>query len=246
MTMPRVVAAETLDGLAEDDPAAVRSRRDLQRVHRLMGTRAIVARALGGLIAGRSPSEPLRVLELGAGDGTLMLGVARSLGGDLPTVHMQLLDRQNLISPATLARYAALGWQATARVSDVFDWMTDDSQEASSAPRWDVIVANLFIHHFEGAPLAALLGAIAARSNSFLACEPRRAMLALVGSHLVGLVGANAVTREDAVLSVHAGFAQGEITAMWPDAGADWTLSDASAGLFSQCFCASRRQPAAR
>jgi len=32
--MNRIVAPEVLDGLASDDPAALRSRRDLRRVHR--------------------------------------------------------------------------------------------------------------------------------------------------------------------------------------------------------------------
>lgn len=244
MSMPRVVAAETLDGLAEDDPAAVHSRRDLQRIHRMMGTRGIVARALRQLTAFRSATEPLRILELGAGDGTLMLGVARTLKKDWPAVRLQLLDRQKLVSAATLASYAELGWQASVQVCDVFDWASGDEDrlKTKSVPRWDVIVVNLFLHHFEGAQLNALLDAIASRTNSFLACEPRRGWIALAGSHLTGLIGANAVTRQDAVLSVHAGFDKGEITALWPATQEDWALSDYSAGLFSQCFSAFRRQ----
>ena len=247
MSMPRVGAAETLDGLAEDDPAAVHSRRDLRRVHRMMGTRTIVARALRELTAFRSATEPLRILELGAGDGTLMLGVARMLRKDCPAVRLQLLDRQKLVSAATLESYAELGWQVSVQVCDVFDWVTSDADQlkTKSAPRWDVIVVNLFLHHFEGTQLDALLGAIASRTNRFLACEPRRGMLALAGSHLIGLIGANAVTRQDAVLSVHAGFEKGEITALWPSTHANWTLNDYSAGLFSQCFCALRHQPEA-
>ena len=245
MSLPRLVEAETLDGLAEEDPAAVRSRRDLQRVHRVMGTRAIVARALRELTAFRSNTEPLRILELGAGDGTLMLSVAGLLGKDFPAVLLQLLDRQSLVSAATLARYAELGWHANVQVSDVFDWIANDTDDDSGKPglRWDVIVVNLFLHHFEGAQLDALLAAIASRTDSFLACEPRRSMLALVGSHLIGLIGANAVTRQDAVLSVHAGFEQGEITGLWPDSATDWSLKDYPAGLFSQCFSALIRQP---
>ncbi len=239
MSLPRIVAAETLDGLAADDVAAMRSRRDLQRIHRVMGSRAIVASALRGLTASRSPGKPLRVLELGAGDGTLMLGVARTLTHDWPAIQLELLDRQKLVSPATLQAYAALGWQAKARVSDVFDWVAG----GNASPRWDVIVANLFLHHFEGAQLAALMGAIAARTDRFLACEPRRSRLALAGSHLVGVIGANAVTREDAVLSVHAGFAPGEMSALWPPGGAGWTLKDYPAGLFNHCFSALRRPP---
>ena len=81
---------------------------------------------------------------------------------------------------------------------------------------------------------------IAARSDRFLACEPRRAWLALAGSHLLGVIGASAVTRADAVLSVHAGFRGQELTAVWPAAGVAWQVQESSAGLFSHCFRAAR------
>ena len=58
MTMARVVAAEALDTLAPDDPSALRSRRDLRRVHRAMGTQAIVTAALRDLLAARAPMAP--------------------------------------------------------------------------------------------------------------------------------------------------------------------------------------------
>ena len=244
MTLPRRVAAETLDGLAEDDPRAMRSRRDLRRVHRAMGTRAIVARALRGLAgARRAQAAPLRLLELGAGDGTLMLGVARALAPHWPAVELTLLDRQALVERATVERYAVLGWRAQACVADALDWAAAPA-DASPTARWDLVVANLFLHHFEAAPLGALLGAVAARSDHFFACEPRRARLALVGSHLVGALGANAVTREDAVLSVHAGFTGHELSALWPRGPQDgWQLDEHPAGLFSHCFGARRAVP---
>jgi len=241
--MPRVVAAETLDGLAEDDPAAMRSRRDLQRAHRVMGTRGIVVQALRTLTASRPAGAPLRILELGAGDGSLMLGVARALRGKGPAVELRLLDRQALVDSATVASYADAGWTATPQVVDVFDWAASDDTPPpgrGTPAGWDVIVANLFLHHFEGAPLASLLAAIASRTGRFFACEPRRARLALAGSHLIGAIGANAVTREDAVLSVHAGFRDKEISVLWPMREAGWTLNEYPAGLFSHCFSAER------
>src|SRR6187401_1983154 len=98
MSLPRVVAAETLDALAPADPAALRSRRDLRRVHRAMGTRAILQRALQGWRFGHDrAARPLRVLELGAGDGTLLLGVAAGLARTWPPVALTLLDRQRLV-----------------------------------------------------------------------------------------------------------------------------------------------------
>ena len=255
MTLRRVVLPETLDGLAEDDPSAMRSRRDLRRIHRVMGTRSIVAQALHKLMASRVDKRPLRMLELGAGDGSLMLGVARAAGGHWPSVELTLLDRQDLVSRATLAGYADAGWSATSEVCDVFDWAAGgriprNSQippHEAAVGHWDVIVCNLFLHHFEGGQLLALLAAIESRADAFFACEPRRGGLALAASHLVGAIGANAVTREDAVLSVHAGFRDAELTQAWPVSPASragWTFDEYPAGLFSHCFCALRREPA--
>jgi hypothetical protein len=241
--LPRSVSAETLDGLAEDDPAAMRSRRDLQRVHRIMGTRAIVLRALREWPLPRTQGAPLRVLELGAGDGSLMLRVAQALAPTWPRVELTLLDRQALIHRETVEQYAKLGWSATSTLADVLDWATEPlplPRHGDTHATWDVIIANLFLHHFQGAQLAAVMQAVAERCNYFLACEPRRARFALVGSHLIGAVGVNAVTREDAVLSVHAGFQGAELSSLWPVQDATWTSRDYSAGLFSHCFTAVR------
>lgn len=244
--MPRVVAAEVLDGLPQDDPSAIRSRRDLKRVHRAMGTRQIIVRALKAMKLAHLEVEPLRVLEIGAGDGSLMLGVAQELAGAWPKVALTLLDRQALVTPATVASYQAVGWMVATEVGDVLDWAARDADTPPNAPaRWDLVVANLFLHHFEGEQLARLMQTIAQKSDRLLACEPRRGRLALAGSHLTGVIGANAVTREDAVLSVHAGFNGMELSALWPAVGARWRIQERSAGLFSHCFCAERLGAAA-
>ena len=240
--MTRVVEAEALDHLAPDDPAARRSRRDLVRLHRAMGTRSILSRGLRKLVSRRGAGVPLRILELGAGDGSLLLGVARALGPGWPPVQLRLLDRQDLVAPATLAGLAALGWATQVQVADVLDWATrpDDAAPSLPLPRWDLITTTLFLHHFDGGDLELLLAAAASRCDRFFACEPSRSWLALAGSHLVGGIGANAVTRQDAVLSVHAGFRRGEISARWPPAGGAWQMRESAAGLFSHCFSAWR------
>ncbi|MEO8411176.1 MAG: hypothetical protein ABI478_11440 [Propionivibrio sp.] len=254
MTLPRIVQAEILDGLAAGDPRAQRSRRDLVRVHRAMGTRAILRKALRGLRLERA-SEPLRILELGAGDGNLLLRLARDLAPGWPRVELTLLDRQPLVAAATIAGFAQLGWTVRAVVADALDWAQSGAaarqvieMKSAAAGPWQLIVANLFLHHFSSVELSRLLPAIAARSERVVACEPRRARLALVGSHLLGAIGAGAVTREDAVLSVHAGFRGEELSTLWrtqcaakggeKDAG--WRLAEYPAGLFSHCFVAER------
>ena len=242
MTIPRVVSAETLDHLAPDDPAARRSRRDLVRVHRAMGTRGIVRRGWQALLSPARGDAPLRILELGAGDGSLLLGVARALAPVWPPVQLCLLDRQDIVAPATLAAYGELGWPAQVQVTDVLAWA---QQPSLQNPHWDLITTTLFLHHFKDAELQRLLASVAARCDHFFACEPGRSWRALAGSHLVGALGANAVTREDAVLSVHAGFRGDELSARWPQAGAAWALRESAAGLFSHCFSAQRSAIAA-
>lgn len=236
---PRIVTAEVLDGLAADDPAAMRSRLDLRRVHRAMGTRSIVVKSVREMTTSWNQSPPRRVLELGAGDGSLMLAVARSLARRWPQVELTLLDAQALVAPETLRAFTALGWVVVSDISDVFDWAARPAESVSSggtAAHWDLILSNLFLHHFEGERLAGLLAAIAARGERFFACEPRRGRVALAGSHLIGAIGAGPVTREDAVLSVRAGFRGSELTALWPGVGDEWETQENSAGLFSHCF----------
>ena len=157
MQLPRRVQDELLDGLAATDPVAARSRRDLQRVHRFMRTRAALVHSLRQIVP--APGQPLRVLELGAGDGTLLLGVARDLAPAWPAVELTLLDRQALVADATVADYARYGWTARSSVMDVLDWArAATSAPSAAASRWDVVIANLFLHHFDGPELTRVLG----------------------------------------------------------------------------------------
>lgn len=233
----RVVSGEMLDTLAADDPHAMRSRTDLRRIHRVMGSCGIVRRALENMLASQHRPSSLRVLELGAGDGTLMLEVARAFSSRWSPVRITLLDRQPLTSRSTIEGYAGVFWTAVPLTVDVFDWVhTPTALNPELAPHWDLIVANLFLHHFSDAQLAQLMDAISTRTTLFFACEPRRSQLALAGSHLVGLIGCNAITRVDAVLSVRAGFRNKELTHLWPNSSGNWNVTEYSAGLFSHCL----------
>jgi len=229
--LPRRVEAETLDRLPETDPRAIRSRQDLRRVNRAMATLSILGRGIDVATRGRPPR---RIVELGAGDGTLLLRLARRRAPKWPGVEATVVDRQNLITPETRRRFAALGWTLHVVARDVFEWL-----DGSDPVAHDLVLANLFLHHFEADALARMLPGIAARSAAFVACEPRRAPMALLGSHLVGLLGCNAVSRNDAVLSVHAGFRDAELTAMWPE-NRLWHVDEYPAGLFAHCFLATR------
>jgi len=101
------------------------------------------------------------------------------------------------------------------------------------------VVANLFLHHFSTESLSALFGVVAQKAELCCACEPRRNWWSLAASRMLGLIGANAVTRHDAAVSVQAGFQGGELSALWP-ADSRWRLREHRAGFFSHLFLAQR------
>lgn len=228
--MMRQLEPEWLDHLPAGDPRASRARRDLRLVNRIMGHARIIVSALKMFSVG----DATRIAELGAGDGTLLLRIAGAMNWPYGT-DIVLVDRQPVVTPGTCERYRSLGCRLTIDAADVFEWLGRRGHH-------DAVVANLFLHHFERDELARLFALAAARTDVFVACEPRRARLPLAGSRMLGLIGCNDVTRHDAVLSVRAGFSGRELSALWPvDSG--WTLEEGRAGVFSHLFVAYRNAP---
>ena len=223
----RRLEVEWLDELPADDPRARRSRADLRRINALMGNARIVASAVKPFF----PQPPRTMVELGAGDGAFALRVARLVRA--PVLEMTLVDRQRIVAPDTLAAFKAAHITATVAQDDVFEWLGRDG------PRVDVVMANLFLHHFEDEPLARMLSLAARRARVFVACETRRSAFALAGARLLGAIGCNDVTLHDAAVSIRAGFRDGDIAALWP-AGASWSLREESRGLFNHLFLARR------
>jgi SAM-dependent methyltransferase len=218
----RYLQPEILDELSVDDPRAIQSRRDL------MGHAGAVLRAMR---AAKTP--PRLVVELGTGDGTFLLRIARRLKAPTGTRAL-LIDRRPSVSAATRQGFKAAGWDVDICESDVFEWLCRPRPETA-----DVTIANLFLHHFREGELAHLLNLAAQQTQRFVACEPRRSRMALAGASMLGLIGCNEVTVHDADVSVRAGFRDRELSALWPpDAG--WRVIERRAGLFSHAFFAER------
>jgi hypothetical protein len=226
--MRRYIEDEILDGLAVDDPRAIQSRRDLRKVNVFMGHARTVLRAVRA-----APEPPRRIVELGTGDGSLMLTIARRLRL-APGARAVLVDRRPSVSGATRDGFVAAGWEVEVCEADVFEWLCRPNAETA-----DVTIANLFLHHFRDGQLAHLLNLAAGQTNRFIACEPRRSRTALAGVSLLPLIGCNDVTVHDGKISVRAGFRDRELTALWPtDPG--WHLKERRKGLFSHAFVAAR------
>jgi hypothetical protein len=229
----RRLEPELLDELPPEDPRAIRSRRDLQRINWFMGN----ARLLAALLLAELPDQPRSIVELGSGDGTLMLDLARRL---VPRwsgpVRLQLLDRQPVVRPATLQSFASLGWHAEVLQCDLRDWVSRDQDKPC-----DLILANLFLLHFSEDELRSHFAAFARLAPAFASCDPRRWRPALVTTRLLWAIGCNRVTRHDAIASVRAGFRHSELSALWP-AASGFTLREIPASYASHIFLA-RKTP---
>ena len=235
--MPRRVLPELLDDLRSEDPRARRSRRDLHRIHRAMASVSILRHAIADL---GLTGPPRSVIEIGAGDGTLLLRLALALKPRWTKVRLTLLDRQDLLASQTREAYARLGWTVSVRCADALEWAREPATE-----RFDLCITTLFLHHFDAGELDGLLAAVAQRSDAFVACEPRRDLLGRLGSLCVALIGANEVTRKDAVTSVAAGFRGQELSDHWKRVTGTWGVNERHALPFTHVFSAVRTRPRA-
>jgi len=193
--MERVLEPEILDGLDPGDPEAVASRRDLRRINFLMGNERWILRQLRA-----RPDELSKgVVEWGAGTGDL-LGKVASMA---PASGVDLVPR-----PAGLD--SSVGW----RQGDVFEEVDGGG----------VLVANLFLHHFDKEGLARL-GQIARRFSRLCFVEPLRTPGSLaLGRGMLPFV--NRVTRNDMIVSIRAGFVPGELARMMGLDPAEWKVSE--------------------
>jgi hypothetical protein len=171
------------------------------------------------------PGTPKQITELGAGDGHFLLRVAEKL--NWRNVDATLLDLKKIVSAETLAGFSKLDWRVDSMTGDVFDWTGDA----------EIVVANLFLHHFDDARLVRLLQKISERAKLFVAVEPHRFAFPFLCSQLLWLIGCNAITRHDAAISIRAGFLGSEISTLWPDRK-NWRLTERRTGLFSHLFVA--------
>src|SRR5258705_7976322 len=112
--MTRVVEPEYLDELPAAAKEAQRSRSDLVRINSLMGHARLIRRSL-------RQSSVRCVVDLGAGDGTLLASVLRHDFSGLEEVI--LVDRQTIVGAGALAAFRDSEIKATIIESDVFQWL---------------------------------------------------------------------------------------------------------------------------
>lgn len=230
--MERIVLPELLDALPPQDRSALRSRRDLRRLNAWMRHPRIMAGLLQKYLLERDAHQ---IVELGAGDGHFLLSVARRLQGQWPGAQATLVDRLDVLDPQTREQFNRLGWHVHAEIAEASEWLRRAPPPAAAA-----VISNLFLHQLQTEQLAELLRLAARSSRVVIALEPRRSWLPRLCGRLLWVIGCGPVTCHDGPISIRAGFAGSELSALWRDKK-NWELVERSVDPFSHLFIARRK-----
>lgn len=146
------------------------------------------------------------ITEIGAGDGTLIRKItSRFLG-----------------SPVTAVDLAP----KPPNVPEPVIWKQDDLFQIKDDLGGGILVANLFLHHFEGEALQSI-GDLCSRFEVLVFSEPARGKLPhLQGKLLHPLV--NHVTRHDMHISIDAGFIPNELPGLLGLPSKRWQIQETS------------------
>ncbi|WP_395749380.1 hypothetical protein [Prosthecobacter sp.] len=179
----RVLQTELLDTLPADDPDAVRAREEMLQVNGIMGNHRWIERKVR-----RHREEGWRVTELGAGDGALSLRLVQA--GCCAEADLHAFD----LAPRPEQWPAAAHW-------------TQGNVLAQRLPDREIVIANLFLHHFTTEQLRVLGAGLSPVTRLIVAAEPaRRWIYSAMGRVFCAVAELNHVQRHDMQASIRAGF----------------------------------------
>ncbi len=197
----RVLQTELLDTLPPNDPDAIRAREEMLQVNGIMGNHRWIERMVR-----RLREDGWRITELGAGDGALSLRLLAS--GCCSEAALHAFD----LAPRPAHWPAAAHWTC----GDVL---------AQALPDTEIVIANLFLHHFTHEQLCLLGSRLSPVIRLIVAAEPaRRWIYSLMGRVFCEVAELNHVQRHDMQASIRAGF-HGRELEMALGLGEEWRVS---------------------
>ena len=193
MDFPRKLTPEILDALDQDDPKAIRSRRDLRIINTVLGGTRWILRNVDDLLS--KDQTITKIVECGAGDGTMTLELASLLAEKHPKVSLTAVDLQP----------APRNWQAHDKVT----WHRGDLLKSPELfDEHTLVVANLMLHHFTAEQLGTL-GKEFTTAKAAVLSEPHRWRKWM--RFALYPLGLNSVTRHDMRISIESGFTDTEL-----------------------------------
>jgi len=230
--MQRIIQPEVLDGLPANHPASVASRKDLKIINRLMNHASCLNRKTRW-IQNKAKKNPIRVVELGSGDGSLACRMLLRWGKVADGSRIIFVDQSPCLEKNHVELLGRLGWEVDNQVIDVFKWFERDASEI------DLCFASLFMHHFTFEEITRLFDQLKTKTKAFVCLEPRRHWKGLLATRALWFIRCHPVTLNDACISVGAGFLDKELSRIWmQNTQTPWDIEECSAGLFSHLFSA--------
>jgi 2-polyprenyl-3-methyl-5-hydroxy-6-metoxy-1,4-benzoquinol methylase len=194
---PSILTTEILDTLPADHPDALSSRRDIRLFNRALGNWRWLERQLPGRL---KPNEA--ILEIGAGTGELGQRMAPA---GLKWDGLDLAPRPFI-------------WPTASR------WHQTDLFSFTGWKEYPVVVANLFLHHFDSQQLRQLGAHLNQHARIIAVGDLRRGRLQRwLFLAMAKAIQANKITRHDGWASVTAGFRGQELPQLLALDPAHWT-----------------------
>jgi hypothetical protein len=184
----RQILPELLDLLPQDAPDAMRAREEMSIVNAVMGNHGWIERMIR-----RHAQKGWRITELGAGDGALSLRLLKAG-----------LCREEDILAVDLAKRPC-NWPTKSQ------WLSGDVFQ-QDLPESEMVIANLFLHHFTDQQLRVLRSRISPKTRLIVAAEPARLWIhRFMGRALCSVAELNHVQQHDMQVSIRAGFRGSEL-----------------------------------
>jgi SAM-dependent methyltransferase len=210
-------AREHLDGELADQQVLVGNLRDLRRINRFLGGRALSSPAVDRLIAGSEPrTGEVTLLDIGTGGADIpiaLIEASRRRGRELAVLAID--SRPEILAAASIACHDVLTTPGlTLRLGDGTSLPFEDRS-------FDVVHASLLLHHLEPGEAVGLIREMARVARiGVVMNDLARGRLAWLGAWLLVHVGTrNAFTRHDGPLSVRRAYSVDEARALLTGAG---------------------------
>ncbi len=197
--MSRTVSPEILDSLEPDDPRAIRNRREINRLNRMMGNHQWLLNSLQELVP-----EGSQIIDLGAGDITFYEHIKGQ-----PILY-SALDR---VKPGP-------------SIPQGMQWITCNIESFEGWEAYNVITANLFLHQLTDEALGKLGSIWNKTADIMIFNEPlRHPFHRMIAPAFLKFGGYGLVTQHDGLVSIEAGFRGGELPGLL-GLGENWKIEE--------------------
>ncbi|MBS0262803.1 MAG: methyltransferase domain-containing protein [Planctomycetes bacterium] len=152
---------ELMDQPGLDEQVHAHALRSLTRINWISRTTGLIWKPIQKLVRERPPQRPLRILDVAAGGGDVVLGLARRAAAAGIDAQVDGCD----INPTAIQYAGDRARQAGLRQVSFFQ---ADVLQAPLPEGYDIVTCSLFLHHLSDSEIVRVLRAMAAASQQLV------------------------------------------------------------------------------